>query len=230
MQSERTALYSGHATRLLESGHAYRCFCSAPRLYALAVQRNKLGLSTDYDRTCATILQNESDRRAGSGEPHVIRLRAPDVYPDFYDLTYGKHSPSKSQQKRKPDNGFDDPILLKSDGLPTYHLANVVDDHLMNITHVIRGTEWLPTTSKHMALYEALGWVPPAYAHVSLVTNADGNKLSKRNVEGDIRALANEMDIMPVALTNFVAFLGWSYNEKNQVMTMEELIDAVRFT
>ena len=164
-QSERRHVYQHHAHRLLDAGHAYRCFCSPARLQALAEHRHRLGLATDYDRACAPLSRAESDERAHRGELHTIRLRAPDRYPAYQDLVYGTVKPLA---KRGPaaDVSFDDPILLKSDGLPTYHLASVVDDHLMHITHVIRGSEWMPSTPKHVALYSALGWAPPAFAHV----------------------------------------------------------------
>ncbi len=139
-QSERTSLYREHVNILLHSGHAYRCFCSSERLNALAKQRNQLGLPTDYDRTCLAIPSQESEYRAAEGEAHVVRLRVPDQYPEFTDLVYGhvgKHK-NRGPAFRHGEPAFEDPILLKTDGLPTYHLANVVDDHLMEITHVVR--------------------------------------------------------------------------------------------
>ena len=125
--------------QLLHSGHAYRCFCSSGRLNSLANYRSQLGLPTDYDRTCFGISTEESENRASKGDPHVVRLKAPDVYPKYNDLVYG--SVGRLEQRRPLNHiepAYDDPILLKSDGLPTYHLANVVDDHHMKITHVIR--------------------------------------------------------------------------------------------
>lgn len=140
-QSERTELYKEHTEKLLESGNAYRCFCTSERLHTLAEHKNKLGLPPDYDRTCAHIPKEESDDRASTGESHVVRLKVPDKYPVFDDLVYGIVRQRKAPQgENLKQTSFDDPILLKSDGFPTYHLANVVDDHLMKITHVIRGT------------------------------------------------------------------------------------------
>ena len=139
-QSERTAIYRAHVQTLLDSRRAYRCFCTAERLEELARVRSKLGLPTDYDRACAGISKEESDERAHEGERHVVRLKVPDTYPVHIDIVYGRVGGPKTQGKKfiHGEQSFEDPILLKSDGLPTYHLANVVDDHLMKITHVIR--------------------------------------------------------------------------------------------
>ena len=141
VKSERTPLYQQSAAALLESGHAYRCFCSAERLNSIAKQRHEAGLPSDYDRSCAGLGKEESDDRASRGESHVIRLKVPDVPLPFTDIVYGivgqRRSTEKPQAQRAQPS-YEDPILLKSDGLPTYHLANVVDDHHMGITHVIR--------------------------------------------------------------------------------------------
>ncbi len=148
-KSQRTALYREYAEKLLQSGNAYRCFCTPERLRSLADFRSKLGLPADYDRNCAHIPKEESDDRAARGQAHVVRLLVPDEVPAFNDLVHGlmKQRNGLSKIPRaflgqiKPYEGsYDDPVLLKSDGFPTYHLANVVDDHLMKITHVIRGS------------------------------------------------------------------------------------------
>ncbi|KAH7068011.1 hypothetical protein BKA63DRAFT_520943 [Paraphoma chrysanthemicola] len=229
-QSERSAIYKTHAQQLLESGHAYRCFCSAERLNALAEHKHKLGLATDYDRTCASIPKEESDDRAYKGESHTIRLKVPDRYPTYKDLIYGTFKPLK-KRGHVTESSYEDPILLKSDGLPTYHLANVVDDHLMKITHVIRGSEWMPSTPKHIAMYSAFGWSPPEFAHVGLLVDENGNKLSKRNFDTDITAF-KEMEIFPETLTNFAALLGWSHKEKADIMDLQALINnfSLKFT
>ncbi|KAF1927602.1 glutamyl-tRNA synthetase [Didymella exigua CBS 183.55] len=229
-QSERSAIYREHAQQLLDSGHAYRCFCSAERLHALAEHKHKLGLATDYDRTCESMPQAESDERAHRREPHVVRLRVPDQYPAYKDLVYGTFRPLR-RRGHVAEASFEDPILLKSDGLPTYHLANVVDDHLMRITHVIRGSEWMPSTPKHMALYTAFGWTPPLFAHVGLLVDEAGNKLSKRNFDTDMAAF-QDMHILPETLTNFAALLGWSHREKTDVMTLAQLASSfsLKFT
>jgi glutamyl-tRNA synthetase len=229
-QSERTQLYHEHAHKLLENGHAYRCFCSAERLNELAKQRHSMGIATDYDRTCANVPKEESDDRASKGESHVVRLRVPDQYPVYEDLIYGVFKPLK-RHGHVTETAFEDPILLKSDGLPTYHLANVVDDHLMNITHVIRGSEWMPSTPKHIAMYNAFGWQPPQFAHVGLLVDEQGNKLSKRNFDTDITAF-KEMEIFPETLTNFAALLGWSHSERSDIMDLKTLIQkfTLKFT
>jgi glutamyl-tRNA synthetase len=229
-QSERSEIYKKHAQQLLDTGHAYRCFCSSERLNALAEHRHKLGLATDYDRTCADIAKEESDDRAHKGEPHTIRLKVPEQYPKYHDLVYGTFKPLK-KRGHVVESSFEDPILLKSDGLPTYHLANVVDDHLMKITHVIRGLEWMPSTPKHIAMYSAFGWTPPEFAHVGLLVDEHGNKLSKRNFDTDITAF-KEMEIFPETLTNFAALLGWSHKEKTDIMDLDTLVKnfSLKFT
>jgi len=220
-QSERTTLYREHANKLITSGHAYRCFCSSERLASLAEQRSNLGLPTDYDRTCTSIPSAESEDRASRGEAHVIRLKVPDAYPEFNDIVYGLVGRETAPQRHVGDS-WEDPILLKSDGLPTYNLANVVDDHHMQITHVVRGTEWMAMTPKHLAMYEAFGWQPPQFAHVGLLTGIDGAKLSKRTGSTDVRSF-REQGVLPEALVNFVALLGWSNRKSSDVMSLKEL-------
>ncbi|KAE9372324.1 hypothetical protein N431DRAFT_240036 [Stipitochalara longipes BDJ] len=229
-QSERTALYRDHAEQLLDTGSAYRCFCTPERLRTLAEYQSKLGLPADYDRTCAHVPKEESDDRAAKGEAHVVRLKVPDDKNSlvFRDLVYGLIRPkntAKRDQKAQSSTLtlFDDPVLLKSDGFPTYHLANVVDDHLMRITHVIRGSEWISSTPKHVAMYQAFGWKPPAFAHVGLLLDKNRQKLSKRTGSIDISEWRNQ-GIFPETLTNFVALLGWSHNTRSDIMSMEDLI------
>ncbi|KAI9718440.1 MAG: hypothetical protein M1812_004161 [Candelaria pacifica] len=232
-QSENVASYRDTANKLLVSGHAYRCFCSTKRLVELASERNKLGLPTDYDRACATISKQESDSRAMI-ESHVVRLRCPNHYPPFKDLIYG--TVGKEQQSHRVASNhiptFEDPVLLKSDGQPTYHLANIVDDHRMQITHVVRALEWLSATPKHIFMYEALGWKPPEFAHVGLLLDQSGQKLSKRKGNLDISYYRDGKDVLSGALINFVSLLGWSHTQKSDVMTLEQLIDSfdLKFT
>jgi glutamyl-tRNA synthetase len=187
-------------------------------------------LATDYDRTCESIPKAESDDRAHKRESHTIRLKVPDQYPTYNDLIYGTFKPLK-KRGHVTESSFEDPILLKSDGLPTYHLANVVDDHLMKITHVIRGSEWMPSTPKHIAMYSAFGWEPPEFAHVGLLVDENGNKLSKRNFDTNISAF-KEMEIFPETLTNFAALLGWSHKEKTDIMDLQSLVNnfSLKFT
>jgi len=222
-QSERSALHQEHAQKLITSGHAYRCFCKPERLQALAVARKRAGLPTDYDRTCHSIPTEESASRAAAGESHVVRLKAPDQYPGFHDTVYG-HITFTENARAHSLGSFEDPILLKSDGLPTYHLANVVDDHFMQITHVCRATEWMPSTPKHVHLYNCFGWTPPEFVHVGLLQNAKRGKLSKRN--GDVFVSEyREKGYLPSALDNFVALLGWSHEQTSDVMSLNDMAE-----
>ncbi|CAF9906616.1 MAG: hypothetical protein GOMPHAMPRED_004812 [Gomphillus americanus] len=230
IQSERIAIYRQHANQLLDSGHAYRCFCSAERLHELGQLRSKLGLSTDYDRTCAGISKEDSDDRAFRGERYTIRLKAPDAYPAFKDVVYGGVG-KPTREARKLTHGqqvFEDPILLKSDGWPTYHLANVVDDHLMKITHVVRAVEWMPSTPKHVYLYQAFGWTPPVFAHVGLLQGPDNQKLSKRSGDIDIGSYRSA-GVFPEALLNFAALLGWHHKQKSDMIELEQMISLFNF-
>ncbi|KAL9128940.1 MAG: hypothetical protein Q9217_002494 [Psora testacea] len=228
-QSERTRLYQEHAGRLLRAGHAYRCFCSPERLNRLANDRHLLGLPTDYDRKCINIPPVQSEDRAAKGEGHIIRLKMPEKIPSFDDLIYGIVKDRRSSKKIDSHTAiasYEDPVLVKSDGLPTYHLANVVDDHHMGITHVIRAAEWMSSTPKHMVMYGAFGWEPPVYAHVGLLQDDDGQKLSKRAGSNDIsvRSYADS-GIFPEALINFVALLGWSHRSSVDLLRRQELVD-----
>ncbi|KAL7275026.1 Glutamate--tRNA ligase mitochondrial [Rhizina undulata] len=221
-QSERTELHRDHAHKLLKEGHAYRCFCTPERLQVLALTRKRSGMATEYDRHCASISHSESEERASKGEKHVIRLKVPDVYPAFDDLVYGTINVGENTRAHS-QGSYEDPILLKSDGMPTYHLANVVDDHHMKITHVIRATEWLPSTPKHVHLYNCFKWTPPKFVHVGLLQDANKAKLSKRN--GDVFVSEyREKGYLPEALNNFVALLGWSHEGRSDVLTMKDLI------
>lgn len=228
VQSERTAIYRTHADDLVSNGHAYRCFCTSERLDSLARHRNAAGLSAGYDRQCADISTAESEERAHKGETHVVRLRAND-YPMFNDLVYGKTGQNRPKSKLNMiERVWDDPILVKSDGHPTYHLANVVDDHLMDITHVIRGTEWMPSTPMHVALYNAFNWTPPSFGHVPLLVDKAGQKLSKRNADIDLSSFKDKQGLFPETLVNFAALLGWSHTEKSDIFNLEELEQIVR--
>lgn len=223
-QSQRNEIYHSHASSLLTTGTAYRCFCTAERLDKLNRSRHERGLPLGYDRYCSEIPLEQSEDRAHKGESYVIRFRVPKLYPQFHDIVYGKTGQG-SERVRKlllEEPVFDDPILIKSDGFPTYHLANIVDDRLMEITHVIRGSEWISSTPLHVALYEAFGWRPPAFAHVPLLVDKNGQKLSKRNFNSDISSFRDE-GIFPEALTNFAALLGWSHQQDHDVMDLKRL-------
>ncbi|PYH41623.1 glutamate--tRNA ligase MSE1 [Aspergillus saccharolyticus JOP 1030-1] len=222
-QSERTETYRKHTHELIDNGHAYRCFCSAERLDAHARHRSEAGLAPGYDRRCAEISAAESAERAHKGEAHVVRLKV-EGYPMFYDIVYGKTGQNRPNTKLDLiERVYDDPILLKSDGHPTYHLANVVDDHLMEITHVIRGTEWMASTPLHVALYNAFKWTPPQFGHVPLLVDKSGQKLSKRNADIDLTFFKDTQSIFAATLVNFAALLGWSHTQKSDVFNLEEL-------
>ncbi|ODV91777.1 hypothetical protein CANCADRAFT_18760, partial [Tortispora caseinolytica NRRL Y-17796] len=208
VQSERTHIYRQAAESLLQSGHAYRCSCPPDRLSGLRDSAAKMvpPSSSSYDRHC---LVNPPD----PNRPHVVRLKSPDTYPLVYDLLRGDRGkrPLKIQPQGHADprtGRYDDPVLLKSDGQPTYHLASVVDDHEMNISHVLRGEEWLPSTSRHVYLAEALGFQKPHYIHLPLLAQG-GGKLSKRNADISVRSY-REHGYLPEALANFIALFGWS--------------------
>lgn len=202
VQSERLPLYADAAARLLARGAAYRCFCGAQRLAALREAQAARGLPTMYDRACAEADPAAAARRAAAGEPCVVRLRAPrGGGAPLHDAVVGDVT--------FPSDAMEDAVLLKSDGWPTYHLASVVDDHEMRVSHVIRGQEWLPSLPKHAALYAALGWAPPVFAHLPLLLNGDKSKLSKRKGDASVDDFVAR-GFLPGALLNFVAQLGWT--------------------
>ncbi|CCK72685.1 glutamate--tRNA ligase MSE1 KNAG_0L00620 [Huiozyma naganishii CBS 8797] len=211
----REGLYTRYAEQLVKGGFAYKCFCSKERLNNLREE--------GYDRHCTHLSDQEVN--AFQGTPYVIRFKAPEVYDAVDDLLHG----SVRIQPRRDRHGFDDPVLLKSDRFPTYHLANVVDDHLMGVTHVIRGEEWLPSTPKHIAMYKAFGWSAPQYVHIPLLTNVDDDKkLSKRRGDAAVYQL-KQSGILPEALLNFVALLGWSpprelANKTHECFTLDQLV------
>ena len=214
-QSNRLPIYKQHAEQLLASGHAYRCFCSRERLEGL-----RLGNGM-YPRLCLHLSPEEQSARLRGGEAHTVRLRVPsEEGPTVVeDVIRGRVSFDHRQ--------IDDQVLMKSDGFPTYHLASVVDDHLMRVTDVIRGEEWLPSTAKHLLLYRAFGWQPPRFAHLPLLLSDQGGKLSKRHADASVKSFV-EAGYQPEALVNFVAFLGWTPEGTayDEVMTMEQLARA----
>lgn len=233
-QSERTEIYRDHAARLLDSKHVYRCFCSSERLQTLNRSRHEKGLPLGYDRKCAHISLDESNDRAHRAEVHVVRLRAPDKYPPWHDFVYGNTGKAGKEARKNliDEVVYDDPIMIKSDGHPTYHLANVVDDHLMKVSHVIRGSEWMSSTPMHLALYQASGWDPPIFGHVPLLVDQNNQKLSKRNFDTDISSFRDKQGIFPDALVNFAVLLGWSHQQKSDLLPLrrlEEVFD-LKFT
>lgn len=221
LQSERLQLYQKHALELVEKGKAYYCYCSEQRLEELRAEQVALKKPPMYDRHCRNLSAEEKEAqiakvRAEKRNP-VIRQAIPESgHTVVHDLIYGDVS--------YQNQVLDDQVLLKSDGFPTYHLAVVVDDHFMKITHITRTEEWIPSAPKHVLLYEAFGWTPPAYAHLPLVLNSDKSKLSKR--QGDV-AVEDflKKGYLPEALINFVAFLGWNPKTEQEIFSLEELIE-----
>ncbi|RSL46906.1 hypothetical protein CEP54_013643 [Fusarium duplospermum] len=220
-QSERLDIYKEHVKKLVENGSAYRCFCNSEVLEAQKRALHDAGKSTAYPGTCRSIPRSESDVRAAAGEAHVVRLDSGRFgTPGFKDAIYGPF------QKKEPEEDF---VLMKTDGYPTYHLANVVDDHLMKITHVIRGEEWLISTPKHLALYEAFGWKPPTFAHLGLLISNDGSKLSKRNDSVNLSTYMNQK-IFPMALQAWLANLGASFKRgASTPRTLDDVAEALTF-
>ncbi|MBP5993724.1 MAG: glutamate--tRNA ligase [Candidatus Moranbacteria bacterium] len=218
IQSERLSLYRQYADELVASGKAYRCFCSSERLEEMRATQMAEKRAPKYDRHCRNLGAEKVASQMALGTPSVIRLAVPDDRNIIFEDSV------RGEVKISTD-AFDDQVLIKSDGFPTYHLANVVDDHLMEITDVIRGEEWLPSTPKHILLYEAFGWTAPRFAHLPLLLNPDKSKLSKR--QGDVAVedyLAK--GYLKEALINFVAFLGWNpgHGETQEIFSLEELV------
>ncbi|RMD43503.1 hypothetical protein DV735_g1668, partial [Chaetothyriales sp. CBS 134920] len=223
-QSERLAIYQTHIKHLLDRGHAYRCFCSPERIDSLNRRRHEKGLSLGYDRKCAHLPHDEASQRANDGEAHVVRFRAPPQWPRYTDLVYGKtgHGAARAKKLLVDEPVWDDAVLIKSDGFPTYHWANVCDDFEMQVTHVVRGSEWMPSTPLHIALYQAMGWQAPDFAHVPLLVDAAGQKLSKRTHSTHVSGY-RQQGLFPEAVVNFAALLGWSHRHKSDVMDLAAL-------
>lgn len=223
-QSKRLSIYREYTEKLLEKNQAYYCFCTHERLEELRGEQAKNKQAPKYDKQCLSLSRDECQQKIAEHTPYVIRLNVTAERGDirFEDLVRGTVSIHTKD--------VDDQVLMKSDGFPTYHLANVVDDHLMNITHVIRGEEWLPSTPKHVLLYEAFGWQAPVFAHLPLLLNADKSKLSKR--QGDV-AVEDYLKkgYLKEALLNFVALLGWNPGKGStqEIFSLDELVQAFDF-
>src|ERR1041385_1339556 len=217
IQSERLDLYRDHVNRLLNKGDAYRCFCTHDRLEEMRKEQDRLKLPPKYDRRCLSLDKSVIQSNIAQGLPFVIRMRVPDgVTISFHDMIRGEVEFAGEK--------VDDQVLLKSDGYPTYHLANVVDDHLMQITHVIRGEEWLSSTPKHVLLYQYFGWELPSFAHLPLLLNPDRSKLSKR--QGDVAVEDyRAKGYLKEALINFVALLGWNPGTEQEFFYLNDLIN-----
>ncbi len=216
-QSERSAIYAREVKKLLDSGHAYYCFCTAERLAQVKEAQKAAKGQLRYDGHCRPLDRAEAERRVAAGEPFVIRLAVPATgETTFRDRLRGEI---------KFDNStIDDQVLLKSDGLPTYHLASVVDDHLMEITHVCRAEEWITSTPKHVLLYDAFGWTAPEFIHMPLLRNADRSKISKRKNPTSLDWYRSQ-GFLPEALLNFLGLLGYSMPDGREQFTLAEMID-----
>ena len=216
-QSERLDIYKKYVQELIDKDKAYYCFCSPERLTKLREQQQELWLPTKYDQKCRYLSAEEVKQKLDSGEPYTIRLKVPkNEIIEFEDLVKWKI--------KVPSKDIDDQVLLKTDWFPTYHLANVVDDHLMGITHVIRWDEWTPSTPKHVIMYDAFGWEKPVFAHIPLLLWTDKKKLSKRTWDVAVEKYL-ESWYLSEALLNYIALLGWNPKTTEEFFSLNELIE-----
>jgi len=225
-QTERLEIYHEHAKTLINTGHAFYCFCTSEKLSQVRKKQQEQNQTPHYDGTCRSLSREEANQRVLDGEPHVVRFKSPkEGQTTVHDLLRGDITVDNST--------LDDAILIKSNGIPVYHLAAMVDDYLMGITHVIRGSEWLPTFPIHGLIFRALDWQEPVWVHLSVFLKPDGKgKLSKRDIE-----LAREqgfpiyikdmekMGYLPESVINWIALMGWSYDDKTEFFTLDDLID-----
>lgn len=222
-QSERVELYQDHAQQLIDAGAAYPCFCSAARLAEVRRDQQKRKQPPRYDGLCRRLTPEQAAERVAFGEPYVVRFKTPTVgQTAAVDLLRGEIIVE--------NQSLDDYILLKSDGLPVYHLAAMVDDHLMRITHVLRSSEWLPTFPLHVLIYQAFGWEQPNWVHLSVFLNPSGKgKMSKRHAEQGGSAIYlsefRELGYLPEAVVNWLALMGWSYDDHTEFFTMADLVE-----
>ena len=218
VQSQRIALYGKAAKELVASGHAYRCYCSPERLATLREEQQRRKETSRYDRHCRNLTEGERAVYEQEKKPSVVRLKTPlDGVTTFHDRIRGDVTFENSV--------LDDLVLLKSDGYPTYHLANVVDDHRMKITHVLRADEWISSTPRHVLLYQAFDWEPPQFAHLPMILSPEGGKLSKRH--GAVSVLEyRDRGYLPEAVFNFLALLGWSPGDDREKMSIGEIVAA----
>lgn len=217
VQSERMGMFKEYALKLVESGHAYYCFCDKDRLEEVRKIQQASGIAPKYDGHCRNLSKEEVKAKLDAGVPYVIRQKCPtEGTTTFHDEVFGDITVENSV--------LDDQILIKADGMPTYNFANVVDDHTMGITHVVRGNEYLSSTPKYNLLYQAFGWEIPTYIHVSPVMKNATEKLSKRNGDASFEDLAAK-GYLDEAIVNYIALLGWAPKNENEIFTMEELIN-----
>ena len=221
VQSERQAsgLYMKYAKQLIESGNAYYCFCDKERLAELKTSVGEDGKEiTVYDKHCLHLSKEEIQANLDAGKPYVIRINMPtEGTTTFYDELYGEITVENKE--------LDDMILIKSDGYPTYNFANVIDDHLQEITHVVRGNEYISSSPKYQRLYETFGWKSPKYVHLPLITDEEHKKLSKRSGHSSYEDLV-EQGFLPEAIVNYIALLGWSPEDNREIFSLDELIEA----
>ena len=221
VQSERQAsgIYMKYAKQLIEQGDAYYCFCDKERLESLKTSVSEDGTQiVNYDKHCLHLSKEEIEANLAAGKPYVVRINMPtEGTTTFHDEIYGDIT--------VPNAELDDMILIKSDGYPTYNFANVIDDHLMNITHVVRGNEYLSSAPKYNRLYEAFGWEVPVYVHCPLITDEDHHKLSKRKGHSSFEDLLDQ-GFLPETIVNFVALLGWSPQDNREIFSLPELVEA----
>ena len=223
IQSERVekGIYNKYAEELIEKGYAYYCFCSKERLDDVKNQQKADGKIPRYDGLCRGVSIEDAKKRIANGESYVIRLKLPenrDIV--FEDVIKGKITINT--------NDMDDQVLIKADGFPTYHFAVVVDDHLMGITHIVRGDEWISSTPKHIYLYEALGFEKPIFVHLPTVLNKSGKKLSKRNDDASVEDFRLK-GYLPEALINYLALVGWSPESNEEILSLDEMIKQFSF-
>jgi glutamyl-tRNA synthetase len=220
-QMQRLPLYQKHAQLLVDSGRGYYCWCSADRLQEVRVEQQRLKQPPHYDRVCLGKTRDQRAVEPGFSEPPVVRLCVPDdISVEFDDVIRGRISAPRPN----------DPILLRSDGTPTYHLAVVVDDHFMEVTHVTRGEEWISSTPIHLALYDAFGWQPPYFAHFPLLRNPDGSKISKRKNPAARLLWFIEEGFLPEALLNYLALMGWSMPDEREIFSYQEMVEHFTWT
>jgi len=219
-QSERLEIYQKYAQQLIDNGQAYYCFATPDELREMREKQQAAGLPPKYDGRYRDYPLDQAFKRVKAGEPYVVRMRVPDGETAWNDLIRGEVKINHQQ--------IDDQVIIKSDGYPTYHLAVVVDDHLMKISHVIRGEEWISSTPKHILLYKMFGWDLPEFAHMPLLRNPDKSKLSKRKNDVSIVSYQKK-GYLPEALLNFLMLLGWSHPDNKEIISLAEFIEVFSF-
>ena len=219
-QSERLPIYNEYIKKLLDADKCYHCFCSSERLNELREEQQKLWLPTRYDKKCRFLTEDEKQEKLNAGESYTIRLKVPEnIEISFEDTIRWKIT--------VPSKDVDDQVLIKADGFPTYHFAVVVDDHLMWVTDIIRGDEWIPSTPKHVLLYEAFSWAMPNFSHVPPLVGMNKKKLSKRTGDVSVESFL-EKGYLPEAILNYISLLGWNPKSEKEIFSLEELIEAFR--